>query len=80
MALTREELDDMEKTLKEAFKKAKEAFNANRQYSIQDEDLRAALVAVGSTAAALLKVDERLREMDDSPVAKLPAGQKMPGK
>lgn len=79
MPLTREELEDMQRVLKEAFLKAKAGFNANKDYSLSYKDLAVSITALGPTATALMQVDERLRGMEENSVTKLPA-KAMPGK
>ena len=80
MSLSREELEEMQKTLKEAFDIAKKRFNANKHYGADDTDVQAATKTLVKTSTAIMKIEESLRAMDDShPLAKL-SSPKMPGK
>lgn len=80
MPLSREELEEMEKTLKEAFSLAKRGYDRNKSFGANDDDLRFFLTAVGTTGAALLEVDARLREMDEPRGVTKLASPRLPGK
>ena len=71
--LTREELEDMTATLKEAFLKARQGFAYTKNNSTYDKGRQRDLAALGATATALLKADERLREVKESSSITKPA-------
>jgi len=59
MSVTNQELEEMEKTLKQAFKNASSLFN---HYSSNSD----VITAVSTTAQALLTVDREIRERKES--------------